>query len=338
MAGAYSCACNYRAQSGAIPWIPPSSPRSTTARPSTSPPPAAARGEPRTIEIVYHNVDGRIVISGQPSPRRRAWLYNIDADPAVTLHFKGPDAPAATSTATAREVTDPADRRHLLEAVARNWRPDGRRRDGGAQPADRGRRPRLPRPGLEVRAGLVVHRLRVTGRRPRVAARIRGAFPGVRLAGVDRVPAELALRRPIGPVRPFARLDRRRGGVRSRGRAACWTSSNVPRQRRRSPILAVGAAPPRAERPPGPCRRRSGQAGSASSRARRRASDPGIASPTRISASRPMKPRNGGVLISSSERDPGRGWPGRRERRPDVEADGPALAGQLQEPPAADSP
>ena len=26
-------------------------------------------GEPRTIEIVYHNVDGRLVFSGSPSPR-----------------------------------------------------------------------------------------------------------------------------------------------------------------------------------------------------------------------------------------------------------------------------
>ena len=57
---------------------------------------------------------------GSPSPRRRAWLYNIDADPAITIHFKGPSA-HGDITGTAREVTDPADRRYLLEAVARNW-------------------------------------------------------------------------------------------------------------------------------------------------------------------------------------------------------------------------
>ncbi len=72
-------------------------------------------GEPRTIEIVYHNVDGRIVISGSPSPRRRAWLYNIDADPAVTIHFKGPGVRGDVA-ATAREVTDPA-------TGATCWRP-----------------------------------------------------------------------------------------------------------------------------------------------------------------------------------------------------------------------
>ena len=78
-------------------------------------------GLARRIEIVYHNIDGRIVISGSPSPRRRAWLANIEANPAVTLTFKGPEARADVA-ATAHEITDPADRRHLMEAVARNWR------------------------------------------------------------------------------------------------------------------------------------------------------------------------------------------------------------------------
>ena len=36
-------------------------------------------GEPRTIEIVFHNIDGRIVISGMPSRRTRAWLHNVKA-------------------------------------------------------------------------------------------------------------------------------------------------------------------------------------------------------------------------------------------------------------------
>lgn len=78
-------------------------------------------GLPRRIEIVTHNVDGRVVISGMPSRRTRAWLHNIQADPAVTLHFKGPGAQGDVP-GTAHEITDPADRRHVLEAVARNWR------------------------------------------------------------------------------------------------------------------------------------------------------------------------------------------------------------------------
>src|SRR5438874_1172570 len=75
-------------------------------------------GQPRRIEIVFHNVDGRIVISGMPSPRTRAWLHNVQRNPAVTLHFKGPDG-VGDVAGTAREITEPADRRHLLEQVAR---------------------------------------------------------------------------------------------------------------------------------------------------------------------------------------------------------------------------
>ncbi len=78
-------------------------------------------GESRRVEIVFHNIDGRVVISGIPSPRTRGWLHNVRSNPAVILHFKGANAPADVQ-GTAREITDPADRRHLLEQVARNWR------------------------------------------------------------------------------------------------------------------------------------------------------------------------------------------------------------------------
>ncbi len=78
-------------------------------------------GQPRRIEIVFHNLDGRIVISGMPSPgRTRAWIHNLQADPRIWLHFKGPFAQADVE-GTARIVTDPAERRQLLEGVARNW-------------------------------------------------------------------------------------------------------------------------------------------------------------------------------------------------------------------------
>jgi deazaflavin-dependent oxidoreductase (nitroreductase family) len=77
-------------------------------------------GRPRRIEIEFHNIDGRIVISGIPvAGRRRAWLYNLEADPHITLHLKG--ATRADIDGTARVVTDPAERRHLLVTVARNW-------------------------------------------------------------------------------------------------------------------------------------------------------------------------------------------------------------------------
>ena len=35
-------------------------------------------GRPRRIEIVFHNIDGRIYITGMPNPERtRAWLLKI---------------------------------------------------------------------------------------------------------------------------------------------------------------------------------------------------------------------------------------------------------------------
>ncbi len=78
-------------------------------------------GKPRRIEIVFHNLDGRIVISGIPvRGRTRAWIHNLEADPRITLHFKGPVAHGDVA-GTARVVTDPLERRQLLTGVARNW-------------------------------------------------------------------------------------------------------------------------------------------------------------------------------------------------------------------------
>jgi deazaflavin-dependent oxidoreductase (nitroreductase family) len=78
-------------------------------------------GLPRRLEIVFHNIDGRIVITGQPRRQKRAWLLNLEADPHMTFHIKGPlraDLPA-----TARVITDPAERAATAEWVATNaWR------------------------------------------------------------------------------------------------------------------------------------------------------------------------------------------------------------------------
>jgi deazaflavin-dependent oxidoreductase (nitroreductase family) len=79
-----------------------------------------ATGLPRRIEIVFHRIDGRIWISGQPSPRRRSWLANLADDPRMTVHLKGPIA-VADLPATARIVDDPAERRTILERVAQAW-------------------------------------------------------------------------------------------------------------------------------------------------------------------------------------------------------------------------
>jgi deazaflavin-dependent oxidoreductase (nitroreductase family) len=78
-------------------------------------------GLPRRIEIVYHVIDGRIFISGQPrADRTRAWLYNLEADPRLTFHLKR--GVVADLPATARVIADQAERRAILEHVARAWK------------------------------------------------------------------------------------------------------------------------------------------------------------------------------------------------------------------------
>src|SRR5258706_640972 len=75
-------------------------------------------GEARRLEIVYHVIDDRLYISGIPMPRRRGWLANLDANPALTLHLRKPvraDVPA-----TARVIDGEAERRSLLPQIAAN--------------------------------------------------------------------------------------------------------------------------------------------------------------------------------------------------------------------------
>ncbi len=76
--------------------------------------------KPRRLEIVFHNIDGRIYISGMPSPRRRKWLSNLDANPHFTFHLKG--RVKADLPATARVIEDVDERRDILPHVARAWR------------------------------------------------------------------------------------------------------------------------------------------------------------------------------------------------------------------------
>ncbi len=71
-------------------------------------------GQPRRVEIVYHVIDGRIYISGQPG-RRRSWLANLEADPHFTFHLKR--GPVADLPARARVVTDEAERRDVMRKI-----------------------------------------------------------------------------------------------------------------------------------------------------------------------------------------------------------------------------
>ena len=80
-------------------------------------------GQPRRIEIVFHVFDGRIYISGIPrADRKRAWLLNLEADPQFTFHLKS--IVQADLPATARVITEPAERREVLEKIAHVWRRD----------------------------------------------------------------------------------------------------------------------------------------------------------------------------------------------------------------------
>jgi deazaflavin-dependent oxidoreductase (nitroreductase family) len=76
-------------------------------------------GDPRRLEIVLHNIDGRLYISGAPSRQRRSWLANLNASPNLTVHLKR--GIKADLPASAREITDPKERRQVLEGIARHW-------------------------------------------------------------------------------------------------------------------------------------------------------------------------------------------------------------------------
>ena len=78
-------------------------------------------GQPRRIELVYHNVGGRILISGHPG-RPRSWIANLRKNPRMTFHLKG--SVRADLPAVARIITDREERERLLRPIARLWRID----------------------------------------------------------------------------------------------------------------------------------------------------------------------------------------------------------------------
>jgi deazaflavin-dependent oxidoreductase (nitroreductase family) len=74
-------------------------------------------GEPRRIELVFHNIDGHVFLSGLPG--RRDWYANLVANPSLTFHLKG--AVKADLPATARPIVEPTERRAVMQQVAQNW-------------------------------------------------------------------------------------------------------------------------------------------------------------------------------------------------------------------------
>ena len=75
-------------------------------------------GDQRRIELVFHNFDGRIYISGLPG--RRAWYANLRKEPRFTFHLKV--GARADLPARARAITDPTERRRVFERIATVWR------------------------------------------------------------------------------------------------------------------------------------------------------------------------------------------------------------------------
>lgn len=75
-------------------------------------------GQPRRIELVFHNIEGRIYISGRPG-WPRSWIANLRADPHMTFHLKG--GVTADLPATARVITEPAERERVIANIAPGW-------------------------------------------------------------------------------------------------------------------------------------------------------------------------------------------------------------------------
>ena len=72
-------------------------------------------GQPRRIEIWFHNLDGRIYITG--SPGSRSWHANMVAHPEFTFHLK--ESVRADLPARARPITDEAERRQVFAGILR---------------------------------------------------------------------------------------------------------------------------------------------------------------------------------------------------------------------------
>lgn len=79
-------------------------------------------GQPRRIEIYFHQFDGEYFLTGRPG-RRRDWEANIGANPDFILHLKRgitEEVPVVGEPEPDRAVR----RRILLRALVENWDSD----------------------------------------------------------------------------------------------------------------------------------------------------------------------------------------------------------------------
>lgn len=82
-------------------------------------------GEPRRIEIYFHQFDGQYFLTGRPGPKRD-WESNIKANPDFILHLKRDvvvDIPAIGEP----EPNPQVRKEILLRALVENWDSDPER-------------------------------------------------------------------------------------------------------------------------------------------------------------------------------------------------------------------
>ncbi len=70
-------------------------------------------GQPRRVEIWFHNLDGVLYITGLPGSR--GWYANILADPRMTFHLK--DTATADLPARATPITSVEQKRDILRRI-----------------------------------------------------------------------------------------------------------------------------------------------------------------------------------------------------------------------------
>lgn len=75
-----------------------------------------ASGQPRRIEMAFHNLDGVIYITGTPG--KRDWYANLLAQPAFTFHLK--ESAAADLAARATPIADQETRRAIMTRILGN--------------------------------------------------------------------------------------------------------------------------------------------------------------------------------------------------------------------------
>ena len=72
-------------------------------------------GKPRRKEIWFHNIEGRLYITGTPGGRD--WYANMLANPEFTFHLK--QSAQADLAARATAVTDRDQRRNVMSRIHR---------------------------------------------------------------------------------------------------------------------------------------------------------------------------------------------------------------------------